>query len=71
MESDKKRTRRPRSAGAIMKISPDASPEEFEKARQNDRKKQQDFNDFMTIALNSDSENSFEEAEKAVYRKDK
>lgn len=54
-----------------MKISPDASPEEFEKARQNDRKKQQDFNDFMTIALNSDSENSFEEAEKAVYGKDK
>jgi hypothetical protein len=50
-----------------MKISPNASPEEFEKAIQADRKRQQDFHDFMTIALNSDSENSFEEAKKAVY----
>jgi hypothetical protein len=54
-----------------MKISPNASAEEIEKEKQADRKRQQDFHDFMTIALNSDSENSFEEAEKAVYGKGK
>lgn len=52
-----------------MKISPDMNPEEAEKAREMDRKRNQDLLDFMTIALNSDSENSFEEAQKAVYGK--
>jgi hypothetical protein len=54
-----------------MKILPSASPEQVEKARKADRKMQQDFYDFMTIALNSESENAFEEAKKAVYGKDK
>ena len=43
------------------------NPEEAKKAIELDRKRNQDLLDFMTIALNSDSENSFEEARKAVY----
>lgn len=54
-----------------MRTSPDMSPEEAKKAIEMDRKRNQDLLDFMTIALNSDSENSFEEAEKAVYGKGK
>lgn len=50
-----------------MRISPDVSPEEAQKLKEMDRKRNQDLLDFMTIALNSDSENSFEEARKAVY----
>jgi hypothetical protein len=56
-----------RGEGRAMRISPDASPEEVQKLKEMDRKRNQDLLDFMTIALNSDSENSFEEARKAVY----
>lgn len=59
-------TRRERRA---VRFGPGATPEEIKAAIERNRKQAQDLKDYFTIALSSDSENRFKEAEKAVYGK--
>jgi hypothetical protein len=54
----------------VVIFGPGVTSEEMAVALERNRKQAQDLNDYFTIAFSSNSENRFEEAEKAVYGKD-